>query len=97
MEVMLAEPPENGPRMMNTKLAALYVGLAESTLEKKRLYGDGPPFIKLTPTKGGAVRYLRDDLEKWLKSLRASSTSEVDFSIARYSWIRQYTPPARPK
>jgi len=34
-------------RRLRTPAAADYLGYAESTLEKKRLTGDGPPFIRL--------------------------------------------------
>ena len=38
------------PRRLRTPAAAVYLGYAESTLEKKRLTGDGPPFIRLGRT-----------------------------------------------
>lgn len=57
---------------LRTPEAADYVGYAESTLEKKRLTGDGPPFIKL----GGVVVYDTRDLDAWLAERRVRSTSE---------------------
>lgn len=52
--------------------AAQYVGLAESTLAKMRLRGDGPPYSKA----GRSVIYRRSDLDRWLASLRRQNTSQ---------------------
>jgi predicted DNA-binding transcriptional regulator AlpA len=59
-------------RRLRTPAAADYLGYAESTLEKKRLSGDGPPFIRL----GRAIVYDTRDLDAWLSERRAGSTSE---------------------
>jgi predicted DNA-binding transcriptional regulator AlpA len=59
-------------RRLRTPAAADYVGYSESTLEKKRLTGKGPPFIRL----GRAVVYDTRDLDAWLAERRARSTSE---------------------
>jgi hypothetical protein len=61
------------PRVLNTSAAAAYCGSAKSTLEKRRLTGGGPPFIKL----GRRVVYDPTDLDSWLASNRRTSTSEV--------------------
>ena len=57
---------------LRTPEAADYLGYAESTLEKKRVTGDGPPFIRL----GRLVVYDSRDLDAWLAERRARSTSE---------------------
>jgi hypothetical protein len=67
-----ALPPT--PRMLNTERAAAYVGLAKNTLEKARICGDGPFFVKFSDR---AVRYLVDDLDAWIAQHRAASTSEL--------------------
>jgi predicted DNA-binding transcriptional regulator AlpA len=59
-------------RRLRTPAAADYLGYAESTLEKKRLTGDGPPFIRL----GRVIVYDTRDLDAWLAERRAYSTSE---------------------
>jgi predicted DNA-binding transcriptional regulator AlpA len=59
-------------RRLRTPAAADYLGYAESTLEKKRLTGDGPPFIRL----GRVIVYDTRDLDSWLAERRARSTSE---------------------
>ncbi len=46
--------------------------MPKSTLEKKRLTGDGPPFIRL----GRLIVYDTRDLDDWLAARRARSTSE---------------------
>jgi predicted DNA-binding transcriptional regulator AlpA len=61
---------------LRTSAAADYLGYAESTLEKKRLTGDGPPFIKL----GRAIVYDTRDLDAWLAARRATSTSDRPMS-----------------
>jgi predicted DNA-binding transcriptional regulator AlpA len=63
-----------GHRRLRTPAAADYVGYSESTLEKKRLTGAGPPFIRL----GRSIVYDTRDLDAWLATRRARSTSEPD-------------------
>jgi predicted DNA-binding transcriptional regulator AlpA len=58
-------------RMLRTDGAAEYLGLAASTLNKLRLTGGGPEYIKL----GKVVVYDPTDLDAWLSSKRRSSTS----------------------
>jgi excisionase family DNA binding protein len=57
---------------IRTREAARYTGLAESTLEKLRVSGEGCPFIRI----GRAVLYDPDDLDKWLAAHRRKSTSD---------------------
>jgi len=59
-------------RRLRTPAAADYLGYSESTLEKKRLTGDGPPFIRL----GRSIVYDTRDLDTWLAGRRATSTSD---------------------
>jgi predicted DNA-binding transcriptional regulator AlpA len=58
--------------VLNTREASALLGLAVPTLNKLRVYGDGPIFLKL----GRAVRYRRADLESWLASRVRRSTSD---------------------
>jgi predicted DNA-binding transcriptional regulator AlpA len=53
-------------------VAADHLGYSESTLEKKRITGDGAPFIRL----GRAIVYDTRDLDAWLASRRATSTRD---------------------
>jgi hypothetical protein len=59
-------------RRLRTPAAADYLGYSESTLEKKRLTGDGPPFIRL----GRVIVYDTRDLDQFLVARRATSTSD---------------------
>jgi len=54
-------------KVFRTPEAAEYVGLSASTLEKRRLTGDGPRFIRLG---GRAVGYEISDLDAWLEAQR---------------------------
>ncbi|MEV0492362.1 helix-turn-helix transcriptional regulator [Streptomyces atratus] len=40
--------------------------LTESTLKDKRWRGTGPRFTKLSPGRGGRIRYRRGDVMAWL-------------------------------
>lgn len=57
--------------ILNTREAATYVRLGKPTLERFRVSGDGPLFLKL----GSAVRYRKCDLDEWLERRRVRSTS----------------------
>jgi predicted DNA-binding transcriptional regulator AlpA len=57
---------------LKVKDAADYTGLSISTLNKMRLTGDGPIFIKA----GRAVIYDAADLDAWLAARRRRSTSD---------------------
>lgn len=59
-------------RIFRTDAAAEYVGLAQSTLEKLRGSGQGPRFVRLSAK---SVGYDLADLDKWLDSRKAESTS----------------------
>jgi predicted DNA-binding transcriptional regulator AlpA len=58
--------------IMKTPMAAKYVGLAESTLCKMRVFGTGPRFCRL----GRAIVYRKADLDAWLDARCVASTSE---------------------
>jgi len=53
-------------RILRTREAAAYLGLSPSTLEKRRLRGEGPRFIRLG---GRAIGYRIEDLDGWLDQL----------------------------
>ena len=56
---------------LDTKNAAIYLGLSVKTLAMKRCEGTGPKFLKL-----GRVFYYRDDLDEWLRAARVKSTAQ---------------------
>jgi hypothetical protein len=51
--------------------AAAYTGFSVSFLNKRRVYGGGPIFIKA----GRLVMYEQADIDAWLRSCRRTSTS----------------------
>jgi predicted DNA-binding transcriptional regulator AlpA len=59
--------------MLNVIQAATYLGLSKSTLDKARVYGGGPAYLKL----GKRVVYTTTDLDVWINSKRRRHTSEV--------------------
>lgn len=59
--------------ILNTKEAASYVRLGKPTLERFRVSGSGPVYVKL----GGAVRYRKADLDQWVESRLVRSTSDL--------------------
>lgn len=58
--------------LFNTAEAAKYLVMSERTLERWRLQGAGPTYIKI----GSLVRYDRDDLEAWEQSMRSHGDAE---------------------
>ena len=60
------------PRV-NVDDAATYIGLSASTLNKLRVFGGGPVFLKI----GRRVAYDVADLDAWLQSKRRRSTSDT--------------------
>ena len=59
-------------KLLTTQEAAEYLRIAASTLNKMRLTGGGPEFLKL----GTRVVYDMKDLERWLGARRRKSTSQ---------------------
>ena len=78
-------------RILRQRDAARYLALAESTLEKLRLTGDGPRFILLSAR---AIGYDIADLDAWLESRKHSSTSSsgTGWTAARRSRARTKKP-----
>ena len=61
------------PTLVGEREASGYLGLSTRTLQKWRLQGLGPRFVKL----GRAVRYDPADLQEYLQASRRRSTSEA--------------------
>lgn len=58
---------------LDTRATSTYTGLSESHLEKLRVYGGGPPFLKL----GRRVVYDRGDIDAWLSARRQARTAQA--------------------
>lgn len=57
------------PEYLSTQQAAAYTGLSAEWFNKNRAESDDPvPFIKISPTQGGSVRYKRSDLDAWMEA-----------------------------
>ena len=62
--------------VINEKEASMYIGMSISFLRQARMEGSregrtpGPPFIKI----GKSVRYLTNDLDKWLRENRKGAS-----------------------
>lgn len=59
--------------LIKTPDVARYLGVSVAFLEKARVYGGGPKFVKV----GRRVAYRRADLEEWVNSRVQESTSET--------------------
>lgn len=57
---------------LDNKEAARYTGLTAGYLNKLRVSGGGPIFIKI----GGRILYAPDDLDTWLDAHKRTSTSD---------------------
>ena len=57
---------------LNVPQAANYTSLSKSSLDKLRVYGGGPPYIKV----GARVAYDRVDLDSWLIGKKIANTSQ---------------------
>src|SRR5262245_44236077 len=65
-------PPDLPHRLLNVREAASFLGLSVSTLNKLRLSGDGPPYMKL----GRRVLYDPRDLQSWALTRKRTHTSD---------------------
>jgi hypothetical protein len=68
----VSERHDDDPVFLDQRDAAELTRLNPRTLEKKRLQGNGPPFIKV----GRRVLYDREDLIAWMRQHRRTSTSD---------------------
>jgi len=59
------------PKYMNVNTAAAYCCLSKSTLDKYRVTGNGPMFIKL----GKKVVYELTDLDGWIAQNKHANTA----------------------
>lgn len=59
------------PAALTVDAAAGYCALTASQLDKLRLTGGGPVYVKM----GRRIAYLRTDLDAWLAERRRASTS----------------------
>ena len=58
--------------LLTSRELAKRFGCSGRKLERHRLVGDGPPFVKI----GASIRYPLNELERWLADNTRRSTSE---------------------
>ena len=69
--------PQENVRVLTEQQAAEYIGMSRSFLRQDRMNGrregrtPGPVFLKI----GRSVRYLKEDLDKWLEKFRQGGES----------------------
>jgi predicted DNA-binding transcriptional regulator AlpA len=71
-ERLAAEPAAQHGQRLRVAAASEYTGLSQSTLNKLRVFGGGPQYLKL----GRSVIYDTRALDAWLASNGRRSTSE---------------------
>ena len=69
---MLQSSNEFAGTRLSVEGAATYTGISASTLNKLRVFGGGPAYLKL----GRRVVYALPDLDAWLATKRRRSTSD---------------------
>ncbi len=62
-------------QLLSTKQAADWLGIGASTLEKMRVTGGGPVFIKLGRGRKSRVIYAMEDLRAWVAVQRRVNTA----------------------
>ena len=70
------DPPEAlcaGGKRLSVEDAAVYIGLSVSTLNKMRIWGNGPKYLKL----GRRILYDTTQLDNWMADKLRSKTSDA--------------------
>ena len=70
--------PNASPKLENVNQAAERLGVSVSYMNKMRLVGGGPRFIKM----GARVLYDPADLLAWLEAQKRCSTSEIRAQVS---------------
>lgn len=71
------DPAAELPPYVSARELAAFLGLDERLLAKWRSMGIGPAYVKLTPGRGGSVRYSRDDIRAYLAENRRTGRADV--------------------
>lgn len=66
--------------LLDEKQAAKLLGVAPVTMQRYRVNGDGPVFVKLSPR---CVRYTREALLAYANARTFKSTSAADVALAQ--------------
>jgi len=60
-------------QLLSSKDLEKFTGLTQRFWESRRLTGDTPPFVRLSPR---AIRYRWGDVQEWLEKRLRTSTSD---------------------
>lgn len=63
------------PKLLSTDEVAAMLGVKRNTLERWRVFGHGPRFVKFSKSAKSAVRYRSDVVEAWINEQTADSTT----------------------
>jgi D-Tyr-tRNAtyr deacylase len=74
--MLMSDQNNNLNHFLTTIDAAKILKLSPRTLERMRVEGGGPPFLKAGPGKRSRVLYRYQDLIDWLAPRSYGSTSE---------------------
>ena len=74
---MLNSTSENPNRVLKVREAASFIASTKSWLDKSRLNGAGPPFVRIGTGVGARVGYRLCDLQNWLATRVRRSTSDT--------------------
>ena len=66
-----------GKSLLTGDMAATYLGLTKRTLERWRVNGSGPKFVKV----GKKILYRPSDLEAWMTTRTFANTAESRLSL----------------
>lgn len=72
---------QNPHRVLDVRAAARFIGSSKSSLDKLRLTGGGPDFVKIGAGVSGRVGYRVIDLQDWLASRVRRSTSDTTATL----------------
>ncbi|MEZ5857116.1 MAG: helix-turn-helix domain-containing protein [Hyphomicrobiaceae bacterium] len=75
--------------LLDTRQAAEMLGLSPKCLERWRVEGAGPAYIKAGPGKRARVRYRQADLDIWLEANRFTSTSAYSATAASRPVVKE--------
>lgn len=76
-ETIPDDPTATLPPMLTTRELAAFLRVDEGLLAKWRSQGVGPAYVKMTPGRGGAVRYHRADVRTFLTANRRAGKAVV--------------------
>lgn len=69
-------PDSASDSYLTNQEAARHLRLSPRTLERMRVEGSGPPFMKAGPGKRARVLYRKSDLDAWLTGFSYASTAQ---------------------